>query len=83
MYYGEFESNLGPNDENIWNYVPGTEFLDPYETDVAFGYFWDGFGKNDLTEDERAQARAEFFFYMDMDEGDFPWEDWREWYGEQ
>lgn len=61
---------------NIWDRLPGTEFLTDEETRHAFDLFYEGF-----VEGGNPDARQDFLDYFGYDEGDFNWEDWREWMG--
>jgi hypothetical protein len=75
------------NEHNIWDSIPGTEFLESDEREEAFQLFYTGFVDRDINSNERWDAREDFasFMYFDLDEHgnpiDFPWEEWREWMG--
>jgi hypothetical protein len=61
---------------DIWDRIPGSEFLDANERVEAFDRFYDAFVEN-----AGGHSREDFFTYMGMEQEDFPWEDWREWMG--
>jgi hypothetical protein len=85
-YYGNHEFNYdqyslyyeGNQDSgfDMWDRVPGTEFLDASEREAAFDAFYDAFVEN-----VGGHSREDFFEIMNMEVEDFPWEDWREWMG--
>lgn len=76
-----------PGEDNIWDQLPGTEFLTADETEHLFQLFYDGFVDRDMGSDARHDARLEFAeemgYVIDSDGNipDFPWEEWREWMG--
>lgn len=41
---------------------------------------WDGWFRDDNSPNDRAEARAMFFDYFGIEDYDFPWDEWREWY---
>lgn len=75
------------NEHNVWDDVPGTEWLETDEREQAFQLFYEGFVDRDVSPDNRHDARLDFADYMGMvttEDGnipDFPWQEWAEWMG--
>jgi len=63
---------------DVWDHVPGIDYLNDTETETAFFYFNEGWLMDSNSEDDRVIAREYFFEYMNMSDLDFPWEAWAE-----
>lgn len=80
-YEKYYENNLDAGFD-IFDRLPGSEFLTPEERAEGFELFNAAFVEN-----EGSGAREAFydFWGFDYDDAgnayDFPWEDWREWMG--
>lgn len=72
-YHDYYENNI-ESGFDIWEVMPGTDYMSDEENHIAFHLFYEGFV-------EPGGDRDAFFDYMGMDPGDFPWEDWLEWMG--
>jgi hypothetical protein len=72
--YSEYYDNNADAGFDMFERLPGVEFLDEDERAIAFALFYANF-----VEDQH--HREDFFDYMNMDDRDFPWEEWREWMG--
>ena len=75
--------------------VPGID-IGPYTTSETYDHIledvgagddpfaarliWDGWFRDDNTAEDRAESRAMFFDYFGIEDYDFPWDEWREWY---
>jgi hypothetical protein len=69
----------------LWYSIPGIEFLDEEERERAINLF-EEFLDDATHYHERPQdslAWQEFMEMFGLDEGDFPWEEFREWYDAQ
>lgn len=73
--YQEYYDGIEQAGFDVWDYVPGIEFMDAEDQAVAFQLFYMGFIEND------GRSRDDFFDFMGMEDADFPWEDWRDWMG--
>jgi hypothetical protein len=74
-YYPEdYRDQIRHEDFDVFDRLPGVEWLDESEREDVFEAFWHGFIENDWD-------RSYFFDMTGMDQGDFPWEDWREFMG--
>lgn len=71
-YHDYYENNVDAGFD-MFDRLPGTEFLSTEERAEAFELFYSGFVEGG--------DRSEFLEFMNMEESDFPWEDWREWMG--
>lgn len=75
--YGEhpdyYENNLEAGFD-MFDRLPGSEFLEDDERAYFFELFNDAFV-------EDSTSREQFFEEFGMEESEFPWEDWREWMG--
>lgn len=49
---------------------------DPFASEML----WWGWFATDITPDQRSSARDQFFRYTAMDEYEFDWDQWRDWY---
>jgi hypothetical protein len=75
--YEEYSKYYENNEEagfDMFDRLPGTEFLNEEERAEAFELFYEGFV-------ESGGDRDAFLDYMGLEESDFPWEDWLEWMG--
>lgn len=50
---------------------------------IAQEYLFDGWFNGEASPDERMEARELFFEFMEIDDADFPWDEWAEWYEAQ
>lgn len=74
-YYPEdYKDDIRLHDFDMMDRIAGTEYLDPDEYEQVFEAFYHGFVENDWD-------RSYFFDLTQMDQADFPWEDWREFMG--
>jgi hypothetical protein len=73
-HYPDFYDQNDVAGFDMFDRIPGTEYLDYDEYHEAFDLFYAGFV-------ESGGDREAFFDYMNMSDRDFPWEDWREWMG--
>jgi hypothetical protein len=73
--YGPYYENNVDAGFDMFDRLPGTEYLTEDERSEAFELFYNGYVDGD------GHSRDEFLDYMGMEEADFPWEDWREWMG--
>jgi hypothetical protein len=72
--------------QDLWDEIPGTGYFEnDFETSYAMELFDRGFGHSadeydalGITPDDVHAAREEFFTFMDMDEDQFDWQEWKE-----
>lgn len=77
--YDEYQANVDTDySVDVWDHVPGIDYLNDAETESAFYFFNEGWMSNDNDYEDRKLAREYFFEYMNMNDGDFPWEAWAE-----
>jgi hypothetical protein len=76
--YSDYYENNVDAGFDMFDRLPGSEFLTGEERAEAFELFYEGYV---MTGNADQEAREEFLDYMGMTEEDFPWEDWREWMG--
>lgn len=69
----------------IFNEIPGTEYLEGDDRLYAQDLYELGFGHTEadydalgIDPDTVHQAREDFFDFMGLEYDDFPWDDWRE-----
>ncbi len=51
------------------------------DDEFAMGLLYNGWFDMDIEPEGRRAAREQFFDYLGLDDYEFPWDDWREWYG--
>lgn len=73
QYPDYYEHNIEAGFD-MFDRIPGTEFLESDERADAFALFYDAFV-------ETGGDREAFFDYMGLDSSDFPWADWLDWMG--
>ena len=67
--WNDFTEQMGIDSDSV---------ADAIAQDLLYTGWFDG----EVTPEERHDAREEFFEYMEMDDYDFPWAEWEEWYDE-
>lgn len=70
--------------EDLWSHLPGVEFMTEEENREGMG--WLGAAIDEMGGGMRLQdtdAWEAFVEWSGMDAGDFPWEEFDEWYSEQ
>lgn len=71
--------------QDVYDAIPGTGYLEDYETSHVEALFEAGFTHTGaeyeamgFSEDDVQAIRDEFFDYLGIDAADFDWEGWRE-----
>jgi hypothetical protein len=73
VYSPYYENNVDAGFD-MFDRIPGVQFLDTEDRADSFELFYENFVEN-------GHDREAFFEYMGMEPRDFPWEEWREWMG--
>jgi hypothetical protein len=75
--YSDYYENNVDAGFDMFERLPGVEFLETDERQQAFELFNEGF----VVEGSSLESREAFLDFMGMEDEDFPWEDWRDWMG--
>jgi hypothetical protein len=78
-------SGLPEERQELWDIVPGTDYVPSDELAeaqtlyaIGFGYRADEYDQMGLTPETVYDMRQQFFDYMGMSDDQFPWDEWRE-----
>lgn len=73
-----------PGLNDVWYHVPAVEFLDQEEKEQAAYLFGDAMeqARDQGIRPQDTDSFQAFLDYMGLDQRDFPWEDFRQWFGD-
>jgi hypothetical protein len=69
--------------DDLWHNIPAVEYIDPDDYIYVRGLFEDFIeGVLEGKTPQSQESFDEFLDFMGLDENDFPWDDFRDWYNE-